>query len=262
MAKKGSAPAVDPLAEIDSALTEAESTGASPQTANASAQAIRYAEDFGVDLKEVKGSGLGHKITVPDVEAFVKEREAKAEVEKAKAEAGPTEEAPTAPADPKGAKKSAKKIEPRPLAAITNLLPSLRTNMKEVRHIVRTLNEYGIDWGQQIVSAPDADENLSALLEQGWALIHVQSLGVVPDGIQMLWVLGMPTEEAAPNWPYREIHHIVRQVGSFGEDGRGVTGYMADSMIAGYLEAGWNLAYVHALAMSTAGINMMWVLIR
>jgi len=228
---------------------------------NVSGPALAYANDHGVELKGMKGTGSEGKITVPDVEKVYK---AKLEEEAAAKESDdkdvPEETSKKKPAQTKAkAKKSAVR---KTRAAASPLLPTLRQGLAEVKHIKRSLNKYGTGWENEIVSGEQADEKIGEYLTEGWILVHMQSLGITTDGLQMLWIIGKPTEEDLRDWPYREIYHVVQNVGGVGPDGSGLTGFQADAWINSYLDEGWELAYVQAVAISEAGMNMIWVLIR
>ena len=245
--------------ELDAVIAEADAELQAPEGVSATEKALLYASDFGVDIAEVPGTGQDGKITVPDVQKFKKEMDAKAEAEAAEPEVV-VEEAPPEekPKPKKRPPKSAKAMSDK-----TALLPSLRTGLKEVYHIVRSIHEYGMGWESQTVTGVDADENIGKMLEDGWVIVHIQSLGIDMDGIRMLWVLGLPDEGYEEKfWPYREIQHLTRPIGSAGDDNRGLTGFQINEFVSGYLRDGWDLAMVEALGMGTGVINMMWVLVR
>jgi len=141
------------------------------------------------------------------------------------------------------------------LAALTRGL-----RLKRVYHIVRTVNEWGQGWEQQVVSFNDANKRISELLAEGWLPVHLQALGVAPDGIQMLWVLGeFENMDGVPH--FSEVKHISRTLGSMAAS-RGITGLQADALISSYLMEGFNLGYVTALGMGPEGVFMYWVLLR
>jgi hypothetical protein len=260
MSDQGSAPAVEELLdELDAIENEAKPK----KKYDITEKAQLMADDFNVDLDEVKGTGSNGRITVPDVDKYIKSREAeKAEQEEAKATAksessGAGEEKPSDDA-PVVKKKSAKR---KPKSASTApLLPTLREGITEVRHMVRTLSSNGGNWDEKVVRADYADDKISEYLQEGWGLIQIQHLGVTAEGIDMLWIMGKPVDGV--EFPFDEIYHIVQNVGGVGPDNRGLTGFQADALINSYLAEGWELAYVKAIASSAAGINMMWVLVR
>lgn len=250
----------DVVAELDEVIAQAEQTeGGSGFDATELAE--QMAADNGVDLAEVKGTGKGGRITVPDVDRFIK---AKAE------EAEAPQEEEKAPAEPKPKAKAKAKAKPRAKASADQALamdglPNITKGLVEVHHTIRALAEMGSgDWFQSIVSVEEADDNLSTMMSEGWSLLKTQSLGYGPDGIEMLWVFGRFAEEQeVREWPYREIHHITRRVGGMGDDGRGISGIDANAMIRGYLDEGWDLAHVEGLDKSQGGaVNMMWILVR
>ncbi|NIM22474.1 MAG: hypothetical protein GTN64_08700 [Candidatus Latescibacteria bacterium] len=226
---------------------------------NASEKALLYAKDHGVPIEKVTGTGVDGKIIVPDVQKYKKESDAKA---KAEAEAKAKEKAePPAKVEEKP-KKPRRKPKTKAVSSFP-LLPTLRANLKEIYHIVRSIHEFGMGWENSVVSGAEADENIGKMLEEGWVILHIQTLGVDMDGIRMLWVMGVPDESIEDKvWPYREILHLTRPIGNIGDDGRGITGLQANEFISGYLRDGWDLAMVEALGMGTGIINMMWVLVR
>ena len=248
---------------FDEVIAEAEAeakaeTLEAPKGVKATDKALLYARDFGVDITKVKGTGAEGKVTVPDVQNYHKEMEAaalEAEAEPEKVEAKPVEEK-------KPAKKKAKKAASSTADRVA-VMPTLRTGLKEVYHVVRSIHEYGFGWDNAQVTGRDADENIGRMLEEGWIIVHIQALGVDMDGIRMLWVLGLPDEGMEEKfWPYREIVHLTRPIGNAGDDGRGITGLNTNEFISGYLRDGWDLALVHALGMGTGVVNMLWVLVR
>ena len=219
--------------------------------------AIAYAKDHGVDLSKVTGTGKEGRITVMDVEKYFKELPEEEAEEEVQTEEKQVEEEKPAP-------KSAK-LEPKPRAEVkAPPLPSLRSGLKDIYHIVRSIHELGMGWDTPVVTGDEADERLSIMMEEGWQIIHIQSLGVDSDGVRMVWVLGMPDEDAPVEreWPYREILHVVRRVGNMGDDMRGITGLQANEYISSYLQAGWDLALVEALDNVMGAVNMLWVLVR
>lgn len=244
---------------LEEVIKEGEAELMAPEGIEATPKALLFARDFDVDITLVPGTGQDGKITVPDVQKFKKEMDAKAEAEAAEPEETEVVEVePKEPEKKKRPKKSAKAMSDK-----TALMPSLRTGLKEVYHIVRSVHEYGLGWDNLTVSKEDADINIGKKLEEGWVIVHIQALGVDMDGIRMLWVLGLPEEGYEEKfWPYREIQHITRPLGGAGDDGRGVTGLRANEYISGFLRDGWDLAMVEALGMGTGVINMMWVLVR
>ena len=251
----------DKPATLADELEEIEKAGEAeievPEGVNATEKAVLYATDFGVDISEVTGTGKDGKITVPDVEKFHKEMQAKAE-----AEAAEPEEEPEAEEEKPKPKKRPRKTAAEMKDKIA-LMPTLRTGLKDVYHIVRSIHEFGFGWDQPTVTGKDADENIGKMLDEGWVIVHIQALGVDMDGIRMLWVLGLPDEGYEEKfWPYREIQHVVRPIGNLGADGRGLTDFQANEYISGYLREGWDLAMVTALGMGTGQVNMMWVLVR
>jgi hypothetical protein len=255
MSDSPTAPA-DVVAELDEVIAQAEQAEGT-EGIDATGLAEQMAADFNVDLAEVTGSGKGGRITVPDVEKFIKAREAEAE---APAEA---EKAPAKPKAKAKAKPKAKATAAQPLAV--DGLPHITKGLVEVHHTIRALAEHGSgDWFNSIVSVEDADDNLSTMMSEGWSLLKTQSLGYGPDGIEMLWVFGRFAEEPeVREWPYREIHHITRRVGGLGDDGRGISGLAANALINGYLSEGWDLAHAEGLDKSQGGaVNMMWILVR
>ena len=246
---------------LDDAIAEGEAleTPTAPEGIEATPKALLYARDFGVEISDVTGTGAEGKVTVPDVQRYKKELDALAE-----AEATEPEVAPEEPKEEKPKKKPRKARKPL-TGEQFNLLPSLRTGLGEVWHIVRSIHEVGsMGWDSPIVSAEDANTEIGKKLnEEGWVLVHIQSMGVDMDGIHMLWVLGKPLEGYEDKfWPYREIQHITRPVGSYGDDGRGLVGVKANELVNGYLNDGWDLAMVEALGMGTGVVNMIWVLVR
>lgn len=247
--------------ELDQVIAEGDAEMVAPEGVVATPKALLYARDHDVVISDVTGTGAEGKITVPDVQRFKKQVDAQAEAD-AKAEVLEPEvavpEEPEKEKPKKKPRKSAKAVSEK-----VALIPSLRTGLKEVYHIVRSIHEFGMGWEQQTVSGKDADENIGARLEEGWVIVHIQALGVDMDGIRMLWVMGLPDEGYEEKfWPYREIQHVVRPLGNAGDDGRGITGLAANEYISGYLRDGWDLAMVEALGMGTGVINMMWVLVR
>lgn len=256
-------------AELDRIIAEAEeeeNAVIDQLDVDATDIAFQYAADYGINIAEVKGTGKDGRITVPDVEKFKKALDAKteevaeAEVDQAEAD-HPVEEGDEQPeAKPEPKKKAAKGKG----TEILPTLPNTIVGLTEIYHVVRFINEYGMgDWEQLIVSGPDADENLSNVLEEGFQLIHSQPLGWDENGIGMLWVFGKFAKGKVERFPYQEIRHITKRIGGLGEDGRGVTGKYANKMISGYLKAGYDLALVEALDNGIGGVvNMMWILVR
>lgn len=258
MSDQGSAPAVEELLdELDAIEKDAEKG----KTYDITEKAQMMADDFKVDLDEVEGTGANGRITVPDVDKYIKDREAaKAEQDEAKATAK-SESSATGEEKPVdgSAKKKVAKRKPKN-ASTAPLLPTLREGIVEIRHMKRTLSPGGGSWDEEVVRNDYVDDKISEYLQEGWGLIHIQHLGVTAEGIEMLWVMGKPAEGV--DFPFNEIYHIVQNVGGVGPDNRGLTGFQADALINSYLAEGWELAYTKAIASSSAGINMMWVLVR
>jgi hypothetical protein len=249
--------------EYDAAIAEGDALLEAPEGVEATEKALMYASDFGVDISKVPGTGAEGKVTVPDVQKFKKEMDAKAEAEEAETESDEEGEPLPLPAKEKPKPKKRPQKSAKAMSDKTALMPTLRTGLKEVYHVVRSIHEFGMGWENQTVSGRDADENIGKMLGEGWVIVHIQALGVDMDGIRMLWVLGSPDEGYEEKfWPYREIQHLTRPIGNTGDDGRGLTGYAANEFISGYLRDGWDLAMVEALGMGTGVINMMWVLVR
>jgi len=246
---------------LDEAISEGEELEA-PKGIEATPKALLYARDFGVEISDVTGTGTEGKVTVPDVQKYKKEMDALAEAEATEKGREP-DVAPEEPKEEKPKKKPRKARKPLTGEKV-NLLPSLRVGLGEVYHIVRSLHEIGsMGWESPIVSADDANINIGKKLNEGWVLIQIQSLGVDMDGIHMLWVLGKPDKGYEDKfWPYREILHITRPMGSAGDDGRGLVGVRANELVTGFLGDGWDLAMVEALGMGTGVVNMIWVLVR
>jgi len=249
------------LDEIDDVIAEGEAEAAeltAPEGIKATAKALLYAGDFGVDIKLVTGTGTEGKITVPDVQKYKKEMDALVEAEAAVPEVVVEE-----PKEEKPKKKPQKRVAKGKASTKAALVPSLRTGLSEVYHIVRSVHEFGMGWESQIVTKDDADYNIGKMLQEGWVIVRIQALNVDMDGIRMLWVMGKPETPLAENvWPYREIQHFTRPLGGAGDDGRGITGEDANKLVSGYLMDGWDLAMVEALGMGTGVVNVMWVLIR
>ena len=270
MVDRPTAPA-DVVAELDEVIEQAEQAEAAvvvPGTSgfDATGLAEQMAADNGVDLAEVEGTGKDGRITVPDVDRFIKQKAAEADQaeEEAEASAKSGTETPDEESKPKPKAKAKAKAKGE---AVTLLppLPNIIRGLAEVHHTIRSVGEVGSgDWFNSIVSVQDADENLSAMMGDGWSLIKTQSMGYGPDGIEMLWVFGKFKEDAVvKDWPDREIHHVSRVVGGMGDDGRGVSGLAANALVNGYFETGWDLADVGALGEAVGGaVNMMWVFVR
>ena len=66
---------------LDAVIAEADAELQVPEGFNATEKALMYASDFGVNITEVTGTGQDGKVTVPDVQKFKKEMDAKAEAE-------------------------------------------------------------------------------------------------------------------------------------------------------------------------------------
>jgi hypothetical protein len=252
----------DAQAVIDEADAEIAAEGQGADPIDATDLAIRMAADKGVDLASVEGSGKEGRITVPDVDKFIKEREAEAESDvEASADPG-TEEVAVEPTTPKKVDKPVRTGE----ASGVPSLPNIHDGLLEVYHIVRSIGAYGVGtWYEPIVSSDQVDENIARMFGEGWSLIHSQSLGYNPDGIAMLWVLGKFAEESPEREiPYQEILHLTRPVGGMGDDERSITGPAANSLINDYLQKGWDLASVESLDNPTGGgpVNLMWILVR
>lgn len=260
MSDQGTAPAVEELLdELDAIEQEAERKD--PADHDITEKALQMATDFKVDLDEVKGTGTNGRITVPDVDAYIKSREAaKAEQVEAKATAKSDSEGTSK--EPKGEPAPAtKKVAKKKTSALAApLLPTLREGLVEIRHMKRTLHESGGEWDQEVVNRRAADEKIGEFLQAGWALVHVEAMGVTAEGIEMLWIMGKPAEGI--EFPFQEIYHNVKNVGGIGADGHGLSGLHADALINSYLAEGWELAYTKVVATSAAGINIMWVLVR
>lgn len=264
------------LEEVESQTPEEEKVA--NETYDATGLALAMANDHGVDLGEVTGTGKDGRITVPDVDKFIKARdaeiaevEAKAEADaevieaaepEAKAEVSDKANSDDEPAEapPKPRKKRRKKAG-RQSVPFASALP-LHTSYAEVRHFKRTLNEFGFPWDEgEVVTREEADEALGKLLQEGFVPIHIEGLGLeLGGGIEMLWVLGLPEEDETPR--YQEIYHVVRNVGTMGPDGRGVSGVGANELVTSYLDDGWDLAYIGVIAKTGAGLNLMWVFVR
>ena len=251
----------DVVEEVDAVAKEAEAqmaTEAEQAAIDATDLARQMAQDYKVDLTEVKGTGKDGRVTVPDIDKFVKARDEEAEAEEVKTEEVP-EDAPVE-------KPVAEVEKPKPLkkqSVKAGELPNIFVGLEEIYHVVRSVDEMGMGWQSSKVSVADVDENLGKMLSEGWELIHSQPLGFSQDGIDILWVLGRFAEGKVERYPYHEIHHVVRRLGGLGEDGRGISGTAANALISGYLQSGWDLALVEALDKAAGGaVNMMWILIR
>ncbi|MCK5548037.1 MAG: E3 binding domain-containing protein [Thermoplasmata archaeon] len=252
---------------LKDAIAEGEELEAltAPEGVEATPKALLYARDFGVDISTVTGTGTEGKVTVPDVQKVKKEMDALAEAEATTVAA---DEPADEPKEEKPKKEKPKRKSQKAKRALVgervNLLPSLRAGLDEIYHIVRSIHEVGsMGWDGPIVSAIDADNEIGKMLSDGWYLVQLQTLGVDMDGIHMLWVLGKPSEGYEDSfYPYREIHHITRPVGSSGDDGRGLVGVRANELITGYLRDGWDIAMAKGLGMGTGVVNMMWILVR
>lgn len=265
MTNGNTAPA-DVVAELDEVIAEAEQAEASalpePTTVDATGLAEQMASDNGVNLAEVEGTGKDGRVTVPDVDRFIKAQAAEAEQAKADVPAdGET-------ATPKKSKAKTKaKAKPKAKGFPSGIppLPNIITGLVEVHHTTRAVGEISTgEWLASIVGKDDADENIGIMLADGWSLIKTQAMGYGPDGIEMLWVFGRFAESPeVREWPYREVYHLTRRLGDMGDDGRGVSGLAANALVNGYLAAGWDLALVEALDKSSGGsINMMWIFVR
>lgn len=250
-------------AELDQIIAEAEEAGSAiidQPDVDATDIAFQYANDYGIDIREVTGTGKDGRITVPDVEKFKAALDA--QEEEVTEASHPVEEGDEQSEKPQP--KPKKKVARGKATQVLPALPNTFVGLTEIYHVVRFINEYGMgDWGQLIVSGPEADENLGILLEADFQLIHAQPLGYDENGIGMLWVFGKFAKEKVERFQYQEVRHITQRMGGMGEDGRGITGKSANVMISGYLQAGYDLALVEALDSGVGGVvNMMWILVR
>ncbi|KKM86067.1 hypothetical protein LCGC14_1282740 [marine sediment metagenome] len=300
--------AQESMAELDATLAglgtqDGSQDDESPSNAeyDATGLGLAMANDHGINLADVTGTGKDGRITVPDVEKVIKARDAEIAEAEAQAEADESAEAPEfaeaearavpvessevveeaaeaeaqtkdsdkangddKPADPprKPRQKRRSKVGKQSVPFATTL--PLHTSYVEIRHIKRTLNEFGFGWeGQEIVTGEAADENLGKLLQKGFVPIHIESLGLIfQGGVQVLWIFGLPEmdEDEAPR--YNEIYHRIELVGGKGPDGKGVSGFDADAMATSYLQTGWDLAYVGVVDKSDFGVNVMWIFVR
>jgi len=243
----------------------------SNENVDASDIAIKMGDDFGVDLSEVDGTGKDGRVIVPDVQKFIKARDEAAAKTEEELEKGADTQSDDQISDAESAGEPTTDevtrfvpVEERiHQAAPFPNLPTQRVQLKEVHHIVRSVKEFGMGWDQPFVSNEEADDHIGEMLQEGWEIVHVQPLGFGPEGIEMFWVMGVRADVPERTTPYQEVRHIVRHVGSLGDDGRGVSGFQANDYINGMLNEGFDLALVRALGPSTGGgINMMWVMVR
>lgn len=262
MTEKPTTPAILD-AELDQIIAEAEEAESAiidQPDVDATDIAFQYASDYGIDIRDVKGTGKDGRITVPDVEKFKKALDAKEE----EVVDQPVEEGKESDEQPEVKSEAKKKAVKGKGTQILPTFPNILVGLTEIYHVVRFINEYGMgDWDQLIVSGPEADDNLGKMLVAGFQLIHAQPLGYDENGIGMLWVLGKFAKKKVERFPYQEVRHITQRIGGMGEDGRGITGKSANVMISGYLQAGYDLALIEALDSGVGGVvNMMWILVR
>lgn len=250
----GKSPA-DTLAEVDAmvaeAEAEAEALGKSNQQVEATDLALKMANDYLVDLTDVKGTGKDGRIVVSDVDQYIKDND----IEK------PTEPEPEPESEPE--EEEGAEPVPEPAVAEIGKADALEAKgpgpLAEVRHFVRTLNRYGGDWESGgIVSAARADEKLSAMLMAGWVILYAKVLSQGAEGINIMWVMGRPNDPDAYK-SYNEIYHLTRKIG--GGDGA-MTGTYADALVSSYLQAGWDVYYMDALRADMTGVDMIWIFVR
>lgn len=266
MSNASTSPA-DVVEELDQVIAEAEAAeGGQPQEIDATEKAREMGRDFEVDLAEVDGTGADGRVTVMDVDRFIKAREAEAEAGESPEASAESEAERLADDEPKQPKPKARKKAPAPEGdARLPSLPNIASGLSDIRHVIRSLAEIGSgDWYQNPVSSALANEKLGELMADGWHLLQTHSLGYGPEGINMVWVFGRFDPDApVRDYPYREIFHVTRPVGSLGDDGRGLSESMASAMVRGYLEEGWDLAAVEVLdRLPTNRVNIMWVFVR
>ena len=62
--------------------------------------------------------------------------------------------------------------------------------------------------------------------------------------------------------PEADVHHIVRRVGTQKMPDGTITADEADAYIRTWLQAGYTLAFTHALGMEPNGINILYILVK
>ena len=133
-------------AELDEIIAEAESDEkaiVNQAGVDATDIALQYANDYSINLSEVKGTGKDGRVTVPDVEKFKKALDAKAEEgaqaeEEAQAEADhPVEEGKKGEDQPSAKTKPKKKAVKGKGTKVLPALPNVFVDLTKI-HIILT----------------------------------------------------------------------------------------------------------------------------
>jgi len=258
----GTTTPADVLREMDEVIEEAEAAeGGEAQEIDATEKAREMADDFDVDLAEVKGTGADGRVTVMDVDRFVKARDEEQQIEREDPQAEPKAEKqpkPKAKSKAKAATLSENGLGP-------SSVPTVYAGLVDVHHVIRSMAEFGSgEWSRNPVARLLANEKLGEMLAEGWQLLKISNLGFGPDGINMVWIFGKFAADIAPrDYPYREIDHVTRSVGPLGDDSMGLSEASASAMVRGKLADGWDLASVDVLDRAPANrLNFMWVFVR
>ena len=111
-----------------------------------------------------------------------------------------------------------------------------------VYHIVRRIGDHP---AEGIITGDEVDEYLRLQLQIGYDLEFVQSLGLEPGAVDILYIL--VDNGRGPN-PNADIHHMTRRIGDRPAEGV-ITGDEANLHIATWTQAGYKLKFVQSLGL-------------